>query len=1040
MATALEVTLRTLTDRAAQAYMGPATYLRACRLEQSGAVTNLEVGQTTASARVRDVRTSVAYTVAIELDHGGGFDDVRGRCTCGDAPRCAHRLAVCLALAHAARSAGVGWRDHLEALIDEDDDCDDLSLALDYTSTRDIALYPMRRDGRGAWTRARVAWTDLRSSWESVTGPLRASQVAALRGLSDLALERNRLGEITLASLGPHGYSQLAALHAAGIATIDATTHSPVAIETTSVRPVIDVREDEHGLHVEPALQRDDEICSLRGWIVGGRQSLWAFDTAAPALYPVSAALTGPRREWWVTPTPVRIPSRCSGDFTLALAPRLARCLPLVSTDRSWMPPVNSPVELRGLLVATDAGCTLRWRCLKGEVDVALEDYPHRDVRVLLHEAQGAYSGLEGLEPGEYVVDISAACWPHARLPFLLERVVPALNALERVSVEVADDVKARIVRERAHVHLGVSATSRRDWFDLEVQVQVGGYTLAVGDIVTALASDLPYVEVHPGVWVSVDSPKLRRFAQATRALGNLRDPASATTRVSSYHAHLWDELEEAADTSEVDAAWRERVGALAREAPEVELPAARGLSLRGYQVAGARWCHRIMAAELGGILADDMGLGKTVQVLTALVAQRRRHPASPPVLVVAPTSVASTWIHEAARLFPELRLTRRDATQARRGDTVGEQAAGCDLFVTTYHLLRLESDAYAECEWGGLILDEAQAVKNPTTLTHRAVRGIECPWRMAVTGTPLENSLMDLWSIFALVAPGLLPGKSAFTREFRTPIEVHSDSEVLQALRQRCRPFLCRRTKEQVAADLPDKSEHVLTVELAPEHRRCYDAYLTRERQRVLGLLDDLSTNRMTILRALTMLRLLSLDTALVDGADPTPSAKTEVLLDHLRELLAAGHSALVFSQFTSYLTRIRERLGAEGMSWAYLDGATRNRDEEIARFRCGDARVFLLSLKAGGVGLTLTEADYVFILDPWWNPAVEAQAVDRAHRIGQKRPVTVYRLLADDTIEAQVARLAEDKRRLYTDLIDAQAGAPALTAEAIRDLLRAP
>jgi SNF2 family DNA or RNA helicase len=284
-----------------------------------------------------------------------------------------------------------------------------------------------------------------------------------------------------------------------------------------------------------------------------------------------------------------------------------------------------------------------------------------------------------------------------------------------------------------------------------------------------------------------------------------------------------------------------------------------------------------------------------------------------------------------------------------------------------------------------------------------------------------MENRLMELWSLLSIVAPGLYPWPQRFAETVANPVERLGDHEVLARFRRRIRPFLLRRTKELVAAELPPKQEQVLEVSLTPRHRSIYETHLQRERQSVLGLVDDFDKHRIAIFRSLTRLRQLSLDAALVDEAyDGVGSAKVDVLVDHLLEVAAEGHRALVFSQFTTFLRRVRERLEAEGLASSYLDGTTRRRSQVIDGFKHGDDAIFLISLKAGGVGLTLTEADYVFVLDPWWNPAVEAQAVDRTHRIGQQRQVFVYRLVATDTIEEKVMALKARKAALFAQVVD--------------------
>jgi SNF2 family DNA or RNA helicase len=352
----------------------------------------------------------------------------------------------------------------------------------------------------------------------------------------------------------------------------------------------------------------------------------------------------------------------------------------------------------------------------------------------------------------------------------------------------------------------------------------------------------------------------------------------------------------------------------------------------------------------------------------------------------------------------------------------------------------RIDEAVFRSRPWGAVVLDEAQFVKNHQAKTYQAVRRLTARAKFAITGTPLENSLMDLWSLLSIVAPGLHPRPALFKDQWAKPIENGGNAERLAALRRRIRPLMLRRTKEAVATELPPKMEQVLTVDLHPRHRAVYDRHLQRERQRLLGLIDDINGNRIAILRALTVLRQMSLDPSLVDEsyAGLASSAKVDALVEQLVELAEEGHRALVFSQFTGFLSIVKARLEDEGIAYEYLDGSTRNRADRIAAFREGTAPVFLISLKAGGFGLTLTEADYVFVLDPWWNPAAEAQAIDRTHRIGQTRPVNVYRMVSRDTIEEKVVALQERKRDLFARVVD-EGGAlsASLTADDLRELL---
>ena len=496
---------------------------------------------------------------------------------------------------------------------------------------------------------------------------------------------------------------------------------------------------------------------------------------------------------------------------------------------------------------------------------------------------------------------------------------------------------------------------------------------------------------------------------------------------------------------------------------------------LRPYQVEGFQWLSFLYEQRLGGILADDMGLGKTVQALALLAHAIEEHRAASeraaehgesvepfaPFLVVAPTSVITNWAAEAERFLPEAKVVT--ITETTAGKTpIAERVAGAHLVLTSYTLLRMDEEAYtgyartlgrtvddstgeqsAPEGWGALLLDEAQFVKNTGTRAWSIARAMPARTKIAMTGTPIENNLMELWSLLAIVADGLFPSARAFRDLYARPAESAEDPAHAAAtaarLRRRIRPLMLRRTKELVAAELPAKNDTRVNLPLAPGHRRIYDTHLQRERQKVLGLLEDMDKNRFTIFQSLTLLRRLALDAALIDpeAYAGVSSVKRDYLVQQLPDLLEKGHRVLVFSQFTGYLKSISARLAEEGIGHLYLDGSTRNRAEVIEAFTSGQEPVFLISLKAGGFGLNLTEADHVFIMDPWWNPAAEQQAVDRIHRIGQDKEVHVYRLVAEGTIEEKVMQLKESKAALFDAVVgEGEFASAAVTAEDVREL----
>jgi SNF2 family DNA or RNA helicase len=519
-----------------------------------------------------------------------------------------------------------------------------------------------------------------------------------------------------------------------------------------------------------------------------------------------------------------------------------------------------------------------------------------------------------------------------------------------------------------------------------------------------------------------------------------LNDHGPQTARVGRFQSDLWEELDRLGVISGQAAEWQASMRALSQVTEIEEPPTPAGMSavLRPYQSSGFAWLTFLHTYGLGGVLADEMGLGKTLQAI-ALVLHTKSRGETRPFLVVAPTSVVYNWAAECERFAAGLDVRIVTETGRRRDGTIDDVAAGADIVVTSYALFRLEYDDYAAVPWAGLVLDEAQFVKNPKSRAYRCAKLLPAPFKLAITGTPMENNLTELWSLLSITAPGLFPHPAGFDKHYRTPIEKNNDRERLAQLRRRVKPLMLRRTKEQVVSDLPDKQEQVVELPLNPKHRRIYQLHLQRERQKVLGLLGNLEQNRFEIFRSLTLLRQASLDPVLIDPRYAgVPSTKLDALMELLTEIASEGHRTLVFSQFTRFLGNAKVRLDEAGIDYCYLDGKTRRRPEVIERFRTGDAPVFLISLKAGGFGLNLTEADYCVLLDPWWNPATEAQAVDRIHRIGQTRNVMVYRLVAKDTIEEKVMALKARKAALFDSVMaDGEVAPGALTAADIRGIL---
>ena len=540
-----------------------------------------------------------------------------------------------------------------------------------------------------------------------------------------------------------------------------------------------------------------------------------------------------------------------------------------------------------------------------------------------------------------------------------------------------------------------------------------------------ALSSGEEYIRVNDGQWARLEGIDVERLRVLLRGAAQLtRSRSIDDIRLHTSQLGLWERLSQTVDVAQEDLQWRSRTSALKQLALRAQSHTDQDQDprLRPYQLEGRNWLHSRISSGFGCILADDMGLGKTRQILAAIDALREEGSLESPVLILVPTSVISSWANEAARCFPQLRTCVLRASH-QRNPLAWDGISQSNIVITSHTLFRMDHLLWDNHSLSGLVIDEAQVLKNPRTMLYRSVKELQVPWRICMSGTPIENSLEDLWSLMSLSVPGLLSTHAHFNEKFRRPIEGTQQDSALELLHTLIAPFILRRTKEEVTPELPDRIETLLPVPLEGRQRQIYDRYLTRERARLLRiqLNNEGAQGRFEVLAALTRLRQLSLDPALVDERyEGVGSAKIDLLCSHLEQIVPAGHQVLVFSQFVSFLERIDSALKQRGISCLLLEGKTRKREDVIAKFRRGEGSVFLISLKAGGVGLTLTEADYVYIMDPWWNPSVEAQAINRAHRIGQNRAVNVYRLVAQDTIEEKVCQLQAHKQRLIDTVVD--------------------
>lgn len=570
-----------------------------------------------------------------------------------------------------------------------------------------------------------------------------------------------------------------------------------------------------------------------------------------------------------------------------------------------------------------------------------------------------------------------------------------------------------------------------RDWF-------AATGTLKVDKSLTLdMLQLIELVEASPGRFVKLDdgrflalTEQLRQRVDELAAYGDRR--IKGKLRFSRVHSAVLEELSGSV-TVKSDAHWKEWLERM-RTAAEIrpEVPSTLQTELREYQIEGFRWLARLAAWGVGGCLADDMGLGKTIQALALLLHRA----ADGPALVVAPTSVTFNWLSEIQRYAPTLNARlfsggSRDATLKNLGPR--------DLVICSYGLLHTEAERLQAQAWHTIVLDEAQAIKNMATQRSQAAMGLQADFRLIMTGTPLENHLGELWNLLEFINPGLLGSVESFQSRFAVPIERDNCMQSRHRLKKLIQPFILRRTKSQVLQELPPRTEVILQVELSDEESAFYEAL----RQRALEKLANVQDSRgqhLQVLAEIMRLRRACCHPSLVLEDCNISGSKLALFSKTIDELLDNKHKVLVFSQFVDHLSILRRELDRKCVSYQYLDGSTpvKQRKQSVEAFQAGQGDVFLISLKAGGLGLNLTAADYVIHMDPWWNPAVEDQASDRAHRLGQQRPVTIYRLITQSTIEERINQLHARKRDLADNLLEGADISAKLSAEDLLKLIR--
>ncbi|TDE11046.1 DEAD/DEAH box helicase [Dyadobacter psychrotolerans] len=567
---------------------------------------------------------------------------------------------------------------------------------------------------------------------------------------------------------------------------------------------------------------------------------------------------------------------------------------------------------------------------------------------------------------------------------------------------------------------LDISIQEGRDWFDIHARVQFGEFEIPFLQLRNYILNQkkeflLPNGEtaVIPEWWFTKYS-ELFSFTESGHDEDNLR--------LKMHHLALVQELQEENLATAVISRKLENL----RDFNHIE-PASPPLNFKGilrpYQKSGYDWLHFLNQYRFGGCLADDMGLGKTVQTLAFLQSQKEAGISEPSMLIM-PTSLIYNWDLEAKRFTPDLKILVYTGTY-REKDTA--KFRDYDLILTSYGIIRLDIDFIKSFRFNYIILDESQAIKNPASIITKAVRKLNSANRLILTGTPIENSTLDLWSQMSFVNPGLLGSQAFFRDEFQVPIEKKNEEEKSKRLYNLIRPFILRRHKSQVATDLPEKVESIQYCDMTEEQEKAYEEAKAYYRNLILQSIDSdgISKSQMVVLQGLTKLRQLANHPRMVDGSYEDGSGKFEDVLHKIQTVISENHKILIFSQYIKHLDLFRAHLDKQKIIYSYLDGSTKDRQSQVENFQTDEGiKIFLISLKAGGLGLNLTAADYVFILDPWWNPAIEAQAVDRAHRIGQQRTVFTYKFITKNSVEEKILALQRTKKQLADDLISNEDG----------------
>jgi len=608
----------------------------------------------------------------------------------------------------------------------------------------------------------------------------------------------------------------------------------------------------------------------------------------------------------------------------------------------------------------------------------------------------------------------------YAPFEHALDWLFDGLPQLAEQGFEILGEEKlVRFRVKRATATFGVNISSETDWFDVELNLEFDGVPVSLKELKKALQANKKFVKLRDGSIARLPEKLIEKF----NYMLNFGQVDDRSIRFANHHLSFVDRMLAEAGQKTMDALSKEKLQKLDQfeKIKDYPLPKTFIGDLRDYQKAGYDWLNFLQDFNFGGILADDMGLGKTVQALALLQNEIIKYPRKPN-LIVAPTSVIFNWVREIERFTPEITYLVHYGTRRSRDI---RRLKKYQLILTTYGHLRRDIVFLKDMDLNYAILDESQYIKNPQSETSKAVRLLQAKNRLALTGTPVENNTMDLWAQFAFINPGLLGDQNFFRETFTKPIEKEQNVQVANSLRRLIFPFILRRTKEDVAQELPPKVENVVYSPMTDEQLKLYNKWRLSYRQSIMDEIESkgLNKSKFKVLEGLTKLRQIACHPALVDARYIDSVGKFDALTDMVEEIISEDHKVLIFSQFVQMLRIIRRHLDGKNIPYSYLDGATRDRQKVVDEFQNNpDVKIFLISLKAGGTGLNLTAADYVIHYDPWWNPAVEMQATDRAYRIGQTRKVFAYKLISKDSVEEKILKLQMKKRKLVESLISTE------------------